>query len=198
MINLGLSQQCKVAYTSEESKMQYLDTVSKTTEWSRFISKANRSISQQSKSMLQPLMLKKMKLNDYMKTYKDPLKLIAKRCPFHHRGLDCKGRKSRDIWSNSQVGLWLQNEAGQRLTVLPRESTGHSKHPPLPTPQETTLHMDITRWQILKSDWLYFVQLKMEKPYRVSKTRLGADCGSDYELLIAKFTSKMNKAGKNH
>ena len=27
--------------------------------------------------------------------------------------------------------------------VLPRERTGHSKHP-LPTTQETTLHMDIT------------------------------------------------------
>ena len=29
--------------------------------------------------------------------------------------------------------------------VLPRECTGHSKHP-LPTTQEKTLHMDITRW----------------------------------------------------
>ena len=29
--------------------------------------------------------------------------------------------------------------------VLPREHTGHSKHP-LPTTQEKTLHMDITRW----------------------------------------------------
>ena len=29
--------------------------------------------------------------------------------------------------------------------VLPRERTGHSKHP-LPTTQEKTLHMDITRW----------------------------------------------------
>ena len=47
--------------------------------------------------------------------------------------------------------LGVQNEAGQRLTVLPRERTGHSKHP-LPTTQETTLHMDITRWSILKSD----------------------------------------------
>ena len=32
-----------------------------------------------------------------------------------------------------------QNEAGQRLTVLPREHTGHSKHP-LPTTQEMTTH----------------------------------------------------------
>ena len=28
-----------------------------------------------------------------------------KRCPFHHRGLECKRRKSRDTWSNRQV--WL-------------------------------------------------------------------------------------------
>ena len=48
-------------------------------------------------------------------------------------------------------GLGGQNEAGQRPTLLPREHTGHSKHP-LPTTQEKTLHMDITRWSILKSD----------------------------------------------
>ena len=50
-----------------------------------------------------------------------------------------------------KFGLGVQNEAGQRLEVMPRERTGHSKHP-LPTTQETTLHMDITRWSILKSD----------------------------------------------
>ena len=43
-----------------------------------------------------------------------------------------------------EFGLGLQNEAGQRLTVLPREHTGHSKHP-FPTPQEMTLHMDVSR-----------------------------------------------------
>ena len=47
--------------------------------------------------------------------------------------------------------LGVQNEGGQRLTVLPRECTGHSKHP-LPTTQVKTLHMDIIRWSILKSD----------------------------------------------
>ena len=44
----------------------------------------------------------------------------------------------------------MRNEAGQRLIVLPRKCTGHSKHP-LPTTQEKTLHMDITRWSTLKS-----------------------------------------------
>ena len=51
----------------------------------------------------------------------------------------------------SKFGLGIQNETGKRLTVLPRKCTGHSKHP-LPTTQEKTLHMDITRWSIMKSD----------------------------------------------
>ena len=43
-----------------------------------------------------------------------------------------------------KFGLGVQNEAGQRLRVLPRECTDHSKHP-LPTTQGKTLHVDITR-----------------------------------------------------
>ena len=36
----------------------------------------------------------------------------------------------------------------------------------------------------------------MEKLYSVSKTRPGADCGSDHEVLIAKFRLKLKKLGK--
>ena len=36
----------------------------------------------------------------------------------------------------------------------------------------------------------------MEKLYTVSKTKLAADCGSDHELLIAKFRLKLKKVGK--
>ena len=38
-----------------------------------------------------------------------------------------------------KFGLRVQNEPGQRLTVLPRKQTGHSKHP-LPRTQEKTTH----------------------------------------------------------
>ena len=50
-----------------------------------------------------------------------------------------------------KFGLGIWNEARQRLIVLPRKRTGHSKHP-LPTTQEMTLHMDTTRWSTPKSD----------------------------------------------
>ena len=40
------------------------------------------------------------------------------------------------------------------------------------------------------------MQPKVEKQYTVSKTRPGADCGSDHKLLIAKFRIKLKKEGK--
>ena len=40
------------------------------------------------------------------------------------------------------------------------------------------------------------MQPKMEKLYTVNKTRPGADCGSDHELLITKFRLKLKKVGK--
>ena len=36
----------------------------------------------------------------------------------------------------------------------------------------------------------------MEKLIQSAKTRPGADCGSDHELLIAKFRLKLMKVGK--
>ena len=110
-----------------------------------------------------------------------------KRCPVHSRGLECKSRKSRNTWSNRQI--WPSNAEWSRAKanrVLPTERTGHSK-PPLPTTQEKTLHMDITRWSIQKSDWLYSLQPKMEKLYTVSKNKTGSWLWLRSWLLIAKF-----------
>ena len=78
--------------------------------------------------------------------------------------------------------------------VLPKQSTGHRKHP-FATTQEITLHMDITRWSILKSDRLHSLQPKMEKLYSQQKKRLGSDCGSGHELT-AKFRLTLNKLEK--
>ena len=77
---------------------------------------------------------------------------------------------------------------------LNNECTGQSKHP-LPTTQEKTLHRDITRWSTQKSDYNLCSQ-RWRSSIQSAKTRLGADCGSDHELLIAKFRLKLNKVGK--
>ena len=70
---------------------------------------------------------------------------LAGECYTHSKGNEIPG-------VTGKFGLRIQNEAGQRLhRVLPREHTGHSKHP-LPTTQEKTLYMDIIRWSTPKSD----------------------------------------------
>ena len=61
-------------------------------------------------------------------------------------------RKSQEIPGvTEKFGLGIQSESGQRLTVLPRGRTSHSKHP-LPATPKMTLHTDITRWSIPKSE----------------------------------------------
>ena len=69
------------------------------------------------------------------------------------------------------------------------------KHLP-PATQEMTLHMDITRWSILKSLIIFFAVEDGKSLYSQKKTRPGADCGLDYELLIVKFRLKLKKVGK--
>ena len=107
--------------------------------------------------------------------YENLLELTPpKRCPFHYRGLEWKSRKSRNMWSNRQIWPWSTEWSRAKANrVMPRECTGHSKHP-LPTTQEKTLHMDITRWPTPKSDWLYSLKPKMEKLYRVSENKTGS------------------------
>ena len=64
----------------------------------------------------------------------------------NYRGLECKSRKSRNTWSNRQIWPWnMEWSRAKTNRVLSRKCTGHNKHP-LPTTQEKTLYMDITRW----------------------------------------------------
>ena len=77
----------------------------------------------------------------------------------------------------------------------PRHNILWSKHL-LPTTQEKTLHMDITRWSTQKSDWLYSLQPKMEKPYTVSKNKTGSwrwlrSCAPYCQIRL-----KLKKVGK--
>ena len=78
--------------------------------------------------------------------------------------------------------------------------------------QENTLVITNTLFQQLKrrlytwtppdgqhrnqEDWLYSLQPKMGSSMQSARTRLGADCGWDRELLIAKFRLKLKKVWK--
>ena len=50
-----------------------------------------------------------------------------------------------------KFGLGIRMKRAKTNKVLSRKCTGHNKHP-LPTTQEKTIYMDITRWSTPKSD----------------------------------------------
>ena len=100
--------------------------------------------------MPQPVTLKKLKFNSY-EDLQDLLELTPQKDVLFIIGdWNAKVGSQETPEVAGKFGLGVQNEAGQRLIDLPRERIGHSKHP-LPTTQEKTLHMDITRWPTLKS-----------------------------------------------
>ena len=109
-------------------------------------------------------------VQQFYEELQDLLKLTPKK-DVHYWGLECKSRKSRNNWSNRQISPWSTEwSRANSNRILPREGTGHSKHS-LPTTQEKTLNMDTTRCSILKSDWLFSLQPKMEKLHTVSKNK---------------------------
>ena len=94
--------------------------------------------------------------------------------------------------------IWPWNTEWSRAKanrVLPRECTGHSKHL-LPTTQEKTLSWTSPDGQHQNQIDYILCSERRRSSIQSAKTRLGADCGSDHELLIAKFRLYLKKAGK--
>ena len=129
--------------------MQYLGTVLEMTEWSWFTSKANHSTSYSNPSLCPNYC--------YWRSWSCPLLWrlprhsrtnTKKRCPFHHRGLECKSMISRDTWSNRQAWPWnIKWSRGKANRVLPREHTGHGKQPlPITQRQFHTWTSDSQYW----------------------------------------------------
>jgi len=119
-----------------------------------------------------------------------------KRYPLHHRGLECKSRKSRDTWSNRQIWPWSTEWSRTKANrLLPRE----------PMVIANTLFQQHKRrlYTWTSTDGQYRNQIdqircsqRWRSSIQSSKTGLGADCGSDHELIIGKFRLKLKKIGK--
>ena len=92
-----------------------------------------------------------------------------------------------------KFGLGIRNEAGQRLTEFCRENTlviantlfqQHKRRLYTWTSLDGQ-HQNQTDYTLCSQRWRSSIQS--------AKTRLGADCGSDHELLIAKFRLKLKR-----
>ena len=146
--------------------------------------------------MPQPVRLKKLKLNGSMKTY-NLLELTPKNdVLYHYRGLECKSKKSRNTWSNSKFGLGIRNEAGQRLIEFCQENAlviantlfQQYKRRLYTWTSPDGQHQNQIDYILCSQRWRNSIQS--------TKTRPGADSGSDHELLRAKFRLKLKKVGK--
>ena len=133
-------------------------------------------------------MLKKLNSDDLQDL---PEKTPKKRRPFCHRGLECKSQKSRNTWSNRQICLGAQKEAGQRLTESAKRAHWSQQTPSSSNTREDSSHV---HHQTANTELrlIIFFAAKDES----AKTRLGADSSSDHELLIAKFRLKLKNVGK--
>ena len=69
-----------------------------------------------------------------------------------------------------KFGLGVHNEAGKRRIQFCQKNAPVIANT-LFQQHKRTLHMDVTRWPTLKSDWLYSLQPKMEKVYTYSKSK---------------------------
>ena len=95
-----------------------------------------------------------------------------------------------------KFGLGIRNEAGQRLIEFCQEN--------IPVIANTLFQQHKRRlytWTSLDGqhqneiDYILCSQ-RWRSSIQSAKTRSGADCGSDHELLIAKFRLKFKKVGK--
>ena len=119
-----------------------------------------------------------------------------KRCPFQHRGLECKSRKSRNTWITGRFGLGIQNEAGQRLIGFCQENTlaianilfqQHKRRLYTYTSPDGQ-HRNQIDYILCSQRWRSSIQSTKPSPR--------ADCGSYHELFTAKFRFKESR--ENH
>ena len=119
--------------------MQYLDAISKMTEWSLLVSKANHSISITVIQVYAPI----TNVEDaewFYEELQDLLELTPlKDILFIIGDWNAKVRSQEILGVTGKFGLGEQNEVGQRLTEFCQKCTGHSKHP-FPTTQDVSTH----------------------------------------------------------
>ena len=112
-------------------------------------------------------------------------------------GLECKSRKSKEIPGvTGKFGLGVQNEAGQRLTEFCQENALVIVNILFQQHRRRLYTWTSSEGQHQNQIDYTLCSQRRRTSAQSAKTRPGADCGSDHELLIAKFRLKLNKLGK--
>ena len=139
--------------------------------------------------MPRPVMLKKLKLKWFYEDLQDLLKLTPKKDVLFIIGdWNAKVGSQETPGVTGKLGLGVQNEAGQRLIEFCQENA-------LVTANTLFQQHKRRLYTWTSPDGQYQNQIdcilcsqRWKSSLQSAKTRLGADCGSDHELLIAKFS----------
>ena len=177
--------------------MQYLGAISKMTEWTLFDSKANHSIITVIQVHAPTTNAKVTEVEWFYEDLQDLLELTSKKDVLFTIGdRNAKVRSQEIPVVTGKFGLGVQNEAGQRLIEFCQENSlvianilfqQHKRR------LHTWISPDAQCWNQI--DYILCSQ-RWRSSTQPAITRPGADCGSDHELLIAKFRLKLKKVGK--
>ena len=140
---------------------------------------------------------KETEVDQFYEDLQDLLKLTTKTDVFFIIGdWNAKVGSQETPGVTGKFGLRIRNEAGQRLIEFCQENTlvivntlfqQHKRRLYTWTSPDDQ-HQNQIDYILCSQRWRSCIQS--------AKTRLGADCGSDHELLIAKFRLKLKKVGK--
>ena len=109
---------------------------------------------------------------------------------------ECKSRKLEIPGVTGTFGLRVQNEARQRLTEFCQENTLVTANTLFQQHKKRLYTWTSPDGQYRNQFDYILCSQKWINSTQSAKTRLGEDCGSDHELLIAKFRLKWKKVGK--
>jgi len=95
-----------------------------------------------------------------------------------------------------KFGLGVQNEAGQKLTEFCQENALFIANTLFQQQKRRLYTWTSPNGQYGNQTDYILCSQRWRSSIRSAKTRVAADCGSDHELLIAKFRLKLRKVGK--
>jgi len=121
----------------------------------------------------------------------------SKRYPFHYRGLECKVGSQETSGVTGKFDLGVQNVAGQRLIEFYQENALVIANTPFQQHKRRLYTWTSPDGQYRNQINYILCSQRWRNSIQSAKTRPGADCASDHELLIAKFRFKL-KSRENH
>ena len=172
--------------------MQYLDAISKTTEWSLFPNMQYHSNPGLCSSQQCWRSYNWMVLWRLARTSKTHIK--KKDVLFKIGDWNAKVGSQGILGIIGKFGLGVQNKAGQRLTEMCQENTL--------VPANTLFRKHKRKLYTWTSPYgqyqnqIDYILCSQRWSAQSKSTRPWADYGSDHEFLIAKFTLKLKKIGK--